>query len=168
MILLDAGLLTINGTLIAQLLVFLAMLFVLSRVAWGPLVRMLEARRARIQEGIEATDRAKRDREAAENEYRAKLDEARGEAQKMVEQAQKMGESLRQELEVKAKERAEQIIAQAKKEIGQERERAVQGLRAQVADLAVLAAGRVIGETLDSPKHRQLIDRAIEEAELHA
>jgi F-type H+-transporting ATPase subunit b len=167
-ILLDAGLLTINGTLIAQLLVFLAMLFVLSRVAWGPLVRMLEARRARIQEGIEATDRAKRDREAAENEYRAKLDEARGEAQKMVEQAQKMGESLRQELEVKAKERAEQIIAQAKKEIGQERERAVQGLRAQVADLAVLAAGRVIGETLDSPKHRQLIDRAIEEAELHA
>lgn len=168
MIRLDAGLLTINGTLIAQLLVFLAMLFVLSRVAWGPLVRMLEARRARIQEGIEATDRAKRDREAAENEYRAKLDEARSEAQKMVEQAQKMGESLRQELEVKAKEQAEQIIAQAKKEIGQERERAVQGLRSQVADLAVLAAGRVIGETLDSPRHRQLIDRAIEEAELHA
>ena len=168
MILLDAGLLTINGTLIAQLLIFLAMLGVLSRVAWGPLVKMLEARRARIQEGIEATDRAKRDREAAEQEYRAKLEEARQEAQKMVEQAQRMGESLRQELERKAREQADQIVAQAKKEIGQERERAVQSLRAEVADLAVMAAGRVIGETLDPAKHRKLIDRAIEEAELHA
>ncbi len=168
MILLDAGLLTINGTLIAQLLVFLAMLFILSRVAWGPLVKMLEARRARIQEGIEATERAKRDREAAEQEYRAKLEEARQEAQKMVDQAQRMGESLRQELEEKAREQAAQIVAQAKKEIEQERERAVQGLRAEVADLAVMAAGRIIGETLDPAKHRKLIDQAIQEAELHA
>ena len=168
MIYLDAGLLTINGTLIAQLLVFLAMLAILSRVAWGPLVKMLEARRARIQEGIEATDRAKRDREAAQQEYQAKLEEARHEAQKMVDQAQRMGESLRQELEQKAKQQADQIIAQAKKEIGQERERAIQGLRSEVADLAVLAAGRIIGETLDAKKHRELIDRAINEAELHA
>lgn len=168
MILLDAGLLTINGTLIAQLLVFLAMLFILSRVAWGPLVKMLEARRARIQEGIEATERARRDREAAEQEYRAKLEEARQEAQKMVDQAQRMGESLRQELEQKAREQANQIIAQAKKEIGQERERAMQSLRAEVADLAVMVASRVIGETLDPAKHRKLIDQAIQEAELHA
>lgn len=168
MIYLDAGLLTINGTLIAQLLVFLAMLAILSRVAWGPLVKMLEARRARIQEGIEATERAKKDREAAEQEYRAKLEEARREAQKMVEQAQRMGESLRQELEQKAREQAEQIVTQAKKEIGQERERAIQGLRAEVAELAIMAAGRVIGETIDARKHRELIDRAIEEAELRA
>ncbi len=168
MILLDAGLLTINGTLIAQLLVFLAMLLILSLVAWGPLVKMLEARRARIQEGIEATERAKRDRETAQEEYRAKLDEARQEAQKMVDQAQRMGESLRQELEQKAREQAAQIVAQAKKEIEQERERAVQGLRAEVADLAVMAAGRIIGETLDPAKHRKLIDQAIQEAELHA
>jgi F-type H+-transporting ATPase subunit b len=167
-ILLDAGLLTINGTLIAQLLVFLAMLLILSLVAWGPLVKMLEARRARIQEGIEATERAKRDRETAQEEYRAKLDEARQEAQKMVDQAQRMGESLRQELEQKAREQAAQIVAQAKKEIEQERERAVQGLRAEVADLAVMAAGRIIGETLDPAKHRKLIDQAIQEAELHA
>ena len=168
MILLDAGLLTINGTLIAQLLVFLAMLLILSLVAWGPLVKMLEARRARIQEGIEATERAKRDRETAQEEYRAKLDEARQEAQKMVDQAQRMGESLRQELEQKAREQAAQIVAQAKKEIEQERERAVQGLRAEVANLAVMAAGRIIGETLDPAKHRKLIDQAIQEAELHA
>jgi F-type H+-transporting ATPase subunit b len=86
----------------------------------------------------------------------------------MVDQAQRMGESLRQELEQKAREQADQIITQAKKEIGQERERAIQALRAEVADLAVMAAGRVIGETLDPKKHRELIDRAIEEAELHA
>lgn len=168
MILLDAGILTLNGTLIAQLLIFLAMLFILQRLAWGPLVNILQTRQKRIQEGIEATERAKKDREAAEQEYRAKLEEARQEAQKMVDQAQRMGESLRQELEQKAREQADQIITQAKKEIGQERERAIQGLRAEVADLATMAAGRVIGETLDPKKHRELIDRAIEEAELRA
>ncbi len=168
MILLDAGILTLNGTLIAQLLIFLAMLFILQRLAWGPLVSMLQTRQKRIQEGIDATERAKRDREAAEQEYRAKLEEARQEAQKMVDQAQRMGESLRQELEQKARQQADQIVAQAKKEIGQERERAVQGLRAEAADLAVMAAGRIIGETLDPAKHRKLIDQAIQEAELHA
>lgn len=168
MIPLDAGLLTLNGTLIAQLITFLVTLGLLYRLAWGPLLRLLNARRARIQEGIEAAEQAKREREKAEQEYRAKLDEARKEAQKLIDQAQRMGESLRQELEAKAKEQADQIVSRAKREIAIERERAIQDLRAQVADLAVLAAGRIIGESLDPKKHRELIDRAIEEAQIRA
>jgi F-type H+-transporting ATPase subunit b len=91
---LDAGLLTLNGTLIAQLITFLVTLGLLYRLAWGPLLRLLNARRARIQDGIEAAEQAKREREKAEQEYRAKLDEARKEAQKLIDQAQRMGESL--------------------------------------------------------------------------
>lgn len=168
MIPLDAGLLTLNGTLIAQLITFLVTLGLLYRLAWGPLLRLLNARRARIQEGLEAAEQAKREREKAEQEYRAKLEDAGKEAQKVIDQAQRIGESLRQELEAKAKEQADQIVSRAKNEIGLERERAVQDLRAQVADLAVLAAGRIIGESLDPKKHRELIDRAIEEAEVRA
>ena len=86
----------------------------------------------------------------------------------MVDQATKMGETLRQELQQKAKQQADQIVAQARGEIDSERQKAVQELRAQVADLAVQAAARIIGENLDARKHQQLIEKTIEEAELRA
>jgi F-type H+-transporting ATPase subunit b len=165
---LDAGLLTLNGTLIAELLIFLVMLGVLYRFAWGPLLRILNERRDRIQQGVEATERAKRELEEAERERQAKLDEARHEAQAMLDRIAKQAEDLRKELEAKAREQAEGLIAKARAEIQQERQKAVQDLRLQVADLAVLAAGRIIGESLDAKKHRELIERAIEEAEIRA
>ncbi|HXM52701.1 MAG TPA: F0F1 ATP synthase subunit B [Candidatus Binatus sp.] len=165
---LDAGLLTLNGTLIAQLLIFLVMLGVLYRFAWGPLLKILNERRERIQQGVEATERAKQELEAAEKERQAMLEEARREAQTMLDRIAKQAEDLRKELEAKAREQAEALIARARAEIRQEREKAVQELRSQVADLAVMAAGRIIGESLDAKKHRELIERTIEEAEIRA
>jgi len=167
-VLLEAGILDLNGTLLAQLIVFLLTLAVLYRLAWGPVLRALEARRARIQEGIAAAEQAKRDRERAELQYRQKLDEARREGQALIEQVTRRADALRQELEARAREQAEQIIIRARGEIDAERLRAVQELRTQVADLAILAAARVVGESLDGKKHRELIDRAIEEVELGA
>jgi F-type H+-transporting ATPase subunit b len=165
---LDAGLLTINGTLVAQLLIFLVMLGVLYRFAWGPLLKILNERRERIQQGVEATERAKRELEEAERERQAKLEEARREGQAILDRIAKQGEDLRKELETKAREQAEGLIARARAEIQQEREKAVEDLREQVADLAVLAASRIIGESLDLKKHRELIERTIEEAEIRA
>ena len=165
---LAAGLLTINGTLIAQLLIFLVMLGVLYRFAWGPLLKILNERRTRIAQGVEATQKALQELEAAEKERQAKLEEARREAQAILDRIAKQAEDLRKELEAKAREQAEALIAKARAEIRQEREKAVQDLRLQVADLAVLAAGRIIGESLDAKKHRELIERAIEEAEIRA
>jgi F-type H+-transporting ATPase subunit b len=165
---LQAGLLTINGTLIAQLIIFLVTLGVLYRLAWGPLLNILEARRRRIQEGVEAAERAMREREAAAREYQARLEEARREGQRILDRIAKEGEDLRKELEVKARQDAEGIITRARAEIEQERQTAVQDLRRQAADLAVLAASRIIGESLDEKKHRELIDRALEEAEIRA
>jgi F-type H+-transporting ATPase subunit b len=165
---LDAGLLTLNGTLIAQLLIFLVMLGVLYRFAWGPLLKILNERRERIQQGVEATERAKRELEEAERERQAKLEEARREAQAILDRIAKQGEDLRKELETKAREQADALIARARAEIGQEREKAVLDLRSQVADLAVMAASRIIGESLDAKKHRELIERTIEEAEIRA
>jgi F-type H+-transporting ATPase subunit b len=165
---LDAGLLTLNGTLIAQLLIFLVMLGVLYRFAWGPLLKILNERRERIQQGVEATERAKRELEEAERERQVKLEEARREAQAILDRITKQGEDLRKELEAKAHDQAEALIVRARSEIQQERQKAVQDLRSQVADLAVMAASRIIGESLDAKKHRELIERAIEEAEIRA
>jgi len=85
----------------------------------------------------------------------------------MLDQATRMGETLRQELEQKARQQADQIIEQARGEIDRERLKALQELRRQVADLTVLAAGRVIGESLDGQRHRELIERTISEAEIN-
>lgn len=168
MIPLQAGLLTINGTLIAQLVIFLVTLGILYRLAWGPLLNLLEARRRRIQEGVAAAEQAMREREAAAREYQARLEEARREGQRILDRIAKEGEDLRKELEAKARQDAEGIITRARAEIEQERQSAVQDLRRQAADLAVLAASRIIGESLDEKKHRDLIDRALEEAEIRA
>lgn len=166
--LLAAGLLTLNATLIAQLLIFLLMVLALYRLAWGPVLSALETRRRRIAEGLEAAEEAKRQRQLAEQEYREKLEEARRQGQALLDQVTKRSEVLRQELEAKARQEADQVIARARAEIQSERQKAVEELRAQVADLAVLAAERIVGESLDQRKHRELIDRAIEEAELRA
>lgn len=168
MIRLQAGLLTLNGTLIAELIIFLITLGFLYRVAWGPLLTILEARRKRIEEGVKAAEQAKRDREAAQDEYQARLEEARREGQRILDRIAKEGEELRKELEAKARQDAEGIITRARAEIEQERQSAVQDLRRQVADLAVLAASRIIGESLDEKKHRELIDRAVEAADVRA
>jgi F-type H+-transporting ATPase subunit b len=143
-------------------------LFILYRLAWGPLLKILNERRARIAQGVEATQKALQELAAAERERQAKLEEARREAQTMLDRITKQAEDLRKELEAKAREQAEALIAKARAEIQQERQKAVEDLRSQVADLAVMAAGRIIGESLDAKKHRELIERAIEEAEIRA
>lgn len=157
-----------NLTLLIQDIAFFFLLFLIARYLYRPIVQVLEARTKRIQDGLRAADEAKRDREAAQQEYQVRMEAARREGQALLDRIAKQGEDLRKELEVKAREQAEGLIARARAEIQQEREKAVQDLRQQVADLALMAAGRIIGESLDAKKHRELIERAIEEAEIRA
>src|ERR1700737_2627653 len=157
-----------NLTLLIQDLAFIVLMVLLVRYLYRPISQVLEARTRRIQEGLRAAEEAKRDREAAEKEYRLRMEAARREGQALLDRIAKKGEDLRKELEAKARAQAEGLIARARAEIQQEREQAVQDLREQVADLAVMAAGRIIGESLDLKKHRELIERAIEGAEFLA
>jgi F-type H+-transporting ATPase subunit b len=157
-----------NLTLLIQDIAFIVLMVLLVRYLYRPISQVLEARTKRIQDGLRAAEEAKRDREAAEKEYQLRMESARREGQALLDRIAKQGEDLRKELETKAREQADALIARARAEIQQEREKAVQDLREQVADLAVLAAGRIIGESLDLKKHRELIERAIEEAEIRA
>ena len=157
-----------NLTLLIQDLAFIVLMVLLVRYLYRPISQVLEARTKRIAEGLRAAEEAKKDRQAAEAEYQERLAEARREGQALLDRIAKQGEDLRKELEAKARDQAEGLIARARAEIHQEREKAVQDLRSQVADLAVMAAGRIIGESLDAKKHRELIERTIEEAEIRA
>jgi F-type H+-transporting ATPase subunit b len=136
---------------------------VLARWVYPEIVRLAEARQRAIAEQLNEAEKSRADAEARLKEAEAKLNEARKTAQSVIEAATKSGEQLRQELKQKAEEEAKRLTGAARKEIEAERERAIQSVRNEVAGLVVAATEKVIGETLDEPKHKQLIERAIAE-----
>ena len=159
----DAGVITINGTVIVELITFLVMMAVLARWVYPEIVRLAEARQRLIAEQLTEAERSRAEAEGRLKEAEATLAEARKTAQSVIEGATKSGDQLRQELKQKAEEEAKRLTAAARKEIDAERERAIQAVRNEVASLVVAATEKVIGETIDAGKHRQLIDRAIAE-----
>jgi F-type H+-transporting ATPase subunit b len=158
-----AGVVTIDGTVIVELIAFLAMLAILTRYVYPEVVKVAEARRREIAEQLRVAEEARAAAEAHLTEAEAKLNEARKTAQALIDAATKSGEQLRQELKQKAEEESKRSVEAARKEIEAERERAVQAVRSEVANLVVAATEKVIGETLDDTKHRELIDKAIAE-----
>jgi F-type H+-transporting ATPase subunit b len=159
----DAGVITINGTVIVELIAFLVMMAVLARWVYPEIVKRAEARQRLVADQLSEAEKSRTDAEARLKDAEAKLSDARKTAQTMIDAATKSGEQLRQELKQKAEEEAKRLTEAARKEIEAERERAIQSVRNEVADLVVSATEKVIGETLDGPKHKELIDRAIAE-----
>ena len=158
-----AGVIEINGTVIVELLTFLVMLYVLARYVYPYVVQVAEARQRAIAQQLRDAEQARADAEARLKEAQGQLEEARRTAQQVIDSASKSADQLRQDMREKAEEDAKRIAASAQRDIEADRERALQSARSELAALVVNATQKVIGETLDQPKHRQLIERAIEE-----
>jgi F-type H+-transporting ATPase subunit b len=159
----EVGVVTIDGTVVVELITFLLMLAVLARYVYPEIVRVAEARQRAIAEQLKQAETARAEAEAHLKEAEAKLADARRSAQSVIDAAGKSAEQLRQELKAKAEEEARRAVENARKQIEAERDQAIRSVRAEVADLVVTATEKVIGETLDEPKHRQLIERSIKE-----
>lgn len=159
-----AGVVTIDGTSIVELITFLIMLTILARYVYPRIVQVAEARQRAITEQMTEAEKARAGAEARLEEAEAKLADARKTAQQVIDAAGKSGEQLREDLRQKAEEEAKRMTESARKEIQVERDRAVQQVREEVVGLVVSATEKVIGETLDEQKHKKLIDRAIEES----
>jgi len=158
-----AGVIDINGTVIVELITFLIMLAILARYVYPEIVKLAEARQLAIAQQLKEAEQARAEAEKRLKDAASKLEDARKTAQSVIDAATKSGEQLRQELKQKAEEESKRTVEAAKKEIEAERERAVQSVRSEVANLVVAATEKVIGETLDDAKHKQLIERAIAE-----
>jgi F-type H+-transporting ATPase subunit b len=158
-----AGVIQIDGTVIVELITFLAMLAILARYVYPEIVKRAEARQLLIADQLKEAEKARADAEAQLKDAEAKLNEARKTAQRVIDAATKSGDQLRQELKQKAEEESKRTIEAARKEIEAERDAALRSVRNEVAGLVVLATEKVIGETLDDSKHRQLIEKAIQE-----
>jgi F-type H+-transporting ATPase subunit b len=137
---------------------FIILLLVLRRYLFKPVLGMLDERARRIRDSTEAAERAREESARAEQERGEVLKEARRQAEEIVNRAMQEADGLRSEARKAAQEEAQRIISRAEQEATAERQQAMQELRAQVADLAVLAAGRVIGRSLDDHAHRALVE----------
>jgi F-type H+-transporting ATPase subunit b len=123
----------------------------------------LEARRAKIQGDLEKAEQDRREAEKELSDYRQQLAGARDEANRIIEEARQTAESMRKDLAAKATQEYEQILGRAQEEIRAERDRVFQELKAQVGDLSLALATRVIGDTLDRDRQRRLVEQYIEE-----
>ena len=154
----SAGL-TINWFwVIVSALNFIVFFFLVYRIVMVPVGRMLADRRQRIEQGLKDADAARRDREAAADQRQALLAEARREGAEIVARAQRMADEARQQAVTETREEIERARTQAVAEIDAERQRALADVRGQVAELALLAAGKVVGETMGGARERRLVD----------
>jgi F-type H+-transporting ATPase subunit b len=170
---LAAGVLTLNGTFLVETVGFLLMLLFLAYVplpflgipkpVFPWIIGIAEARQREITAKLQEAEQSRQGAEARLKEADAKLIEARKTADTIVDGANRSGEQLRAELRQKADSEYQRIVDSARRDIEAERERALQSARSEVAGMVVAATQKVIGETLDQPKHRKLIEDAIEE-----
>lgn len=149
--------------LIAGVLAFAIVFFVVWRWALPALGVALDARRDAVREQYAAAEAAKVEAEQLLNDYREQLAGARAEAEAILDEARRSAESVRQGLIDRAEAEAEQIRARAREEITSERARLSADLQRQVADLSLAVAEKVVAGSLDDDAQRRLVDRYIEE-----
>jgi F-type H+-transporting ATPase subunit b len=143
---------------ITQAASFLILLLILYLVAFRRIGAVLEDRRGRIEQGLRDADSARLERERAAEERLAVLAEARREANEILTRAQRTSDETREREVTTTREELERLRVQAVADIEAERMRALTDVRAQVAELALLAAGKVVGETMNSGRERRLVD----------
>lgn len=124
---------------------------------------LLEERRQKIQGEMERAEVTRGDADKLLADYRAQLASARDEGNRIIEEARQTADQLRVDLQGKAEQESQSIVARAQEEIRAERDRVFQELRTQVGEIAVQLAGKVVGEELDTSAHTRLIDEYIDQ-----
>lgn len=156
----------INTTwLLAQIINFGLLLFILWRFAYKPILNMLDSRKQRIQESLEYAERVKAEAADQQEEFSRKLEEARREAQTATQAAQQVGEKEREAILAQARAEARKLVEQAKEQIEFERKQMMVDLHDEVVRLSLLAAQKVINQSLDERAHRQLVNDFLAQAE---
>ncbi|HLU21825.1 F0F1 ATP synthase subunit B [Lederbergia graminis] len=152
------------GDVLYTLAAFLVLMFILKKVAWGPLMGIMIKREEHIANEIEEAEKSRAESAKLVEEQKALLKEARLEAQQMIEDSKKHGESERQEIVKLAREEAERLKESARLEIEQQKEQAVTALREQVATLSVMIASKVIEKELNEEDQQKLINDYVQKA----
>ena len=150
---------SINATLIVQMIVFAILVWCTMRFVWPPITAALDERAKKIAEGLSAADKAKSDLAAANTRVEQQLAAARDDAAKRLADAERLAQQTVEEAKARASEEAAKIIAAARAEAEQEAVKAREVLREQVAGLAVKGAEQILRREVDAGVHAELLAR---------
>ncbi len=149
---------SINATLIGQMITFALLVWFTMKYVWPPIMQALEERKKRIAEGLAAAERGQHEMGLAEKRASGLLREAKDQAADIVGLAQKRAGELVEESKLSAREEGERIVTAARTDIDREVQKAREGLRQQVAELAVEAAEQILRKEVDRGRHSEIID----------
>ena len=149
----------INGTLIAQAIVFALLVLFTMKFVWPPVAAALDERASKIADGLAAADKAKAELSSANKRVEAELAKSRTETTSRLAEAERRGQALVEEAKAKATEEGNKIIAAAKVEAEQQTVKAREVLREQVAALAVKGAEQILRREVNAGVHAELLGR---------
>lgn len=157
------SLVDINATLVAQIINFLILVAILTKVAYKPLMKMLDERKRAIEGSIAEAQKEREEAAELKARYKQQLADARLEAQEIVEKAQRTAKESRDAILADAKREQARMIAAAREEIALEQKRALAELRREVVTLSTLAASKIVSENLDAQANSALVDQFIDQ-----
>ncbi len=155
---------SINYTLIAQIVNFLILLWILAKFAYKPLLKAMDDRRMRIVKDMDNAENARKDAEALKQQYAEKMKEARKEANNIIARANAQAQQLHDETLAKAQKEREEILASGRERVEAERKKALLEVREQVIALSTEIAGRVLEQKLASQADHDLVARVTDQA----
>ncbi len=150
---------SINATLIVQMIVFAILVWFTMRFVWPPLTAALDERAKKIAEGLSAADKAKADLATANTRVEQQLAAARDDAARRLADAERLAQQTIEEAKARASEEGAKIVAAARAEAEQEAVKAREVLREQVAALAVKGAEAILKREVDARAHAELLVR---------
>jgi F-type H+-transporting ATPase subunit b len=150
--------------LIANIVNFTVLLIVLRLVAWGPVMKMLDERREKIEASLSTAEQVKVQAAGSERQVQEALESARREGQALIAQSQEIATRIQADARTQAQADSEAMLTRARSEIALERDQAIAELRGEFADLTISAAEKVIHQSLDKNAHQRLINEALAES----
>lgn len=142
---------------------FLILCFILWKLLYKPVSKMLNERKENIQKDIDGAKELREEAVKLKEDYESRIAQSRKEAQEIIESGRKRGEEVKENIVEEAKEEANSIIKKAKREIEAEKEKALLEIKAQSGEMALLIASKIIEEDMNSDKHKKLIDKFVDE-----
>jgi F-type H+-transporting ATPase subunit b len=156
------------GLMIWTLVLFLFTMWVLSKLAFPKIQEALDKRAKVISESIEVAERQRKESDELLAEYRERLAEAREQADDIMARARKAAETAESEATTAGKEKREELVEAAKRDIEAETRRSLDQIRKEVADLTVLATEKVTRKSLSEDDQRRLVEEALSEVDFTA
>ena len=154
---------SINATLIGQMITFTLLVWFTMKYIWPPLMQALEERKSKIAEGLAAAEKGHEEIKLAEKKAKKVLKEAKEQAAEIVSLAQKRANEVVEESKGNAKKEGERMILAAQAQIEQEIQQAKESLRKEVSAIALRAAEQILKEEIDKAKHKDIIKKASKE-----